>query len=117
VIIPLDKSTDRNEDVTYTPSISILRQGQFTQLTLNNNIRKGKFLFGGGLRLVEGYSYRDALLLNMGVDTGELMFFYNYDVTISQLGPTTGGAHEISVVIKINNKTSEKKITVPSCSF
>jgi hypothetical protein len=53
----------------------------------------------------------------MGVDTGELMFFYNYDVTISQLGPTTGGAHEISVVIKINNKTSEKKITVPSCSF
>lgn len=105
------------DNVIYSPSFSILRQGEFTELTLNNNIRKGSFLFGGGLKLVEGFSYRNALIFNFGVDTDELQFFYSYDFTVSELGPNTGGAHEITTVIKVNNRTRRDKITVPSCSF
>lgn len=105
------------EEVIYNPSFSLLRQGEFTQLTLNNNIKKGDFLFGAGLNLVEGNTFRDALIFNFGINTGELIFFYSYDVTISHLGPTTGGAHEITTVIKIDALERKNKITVPACSF
>ena len=99
------------------PSFSLLRQGQFTQLTVNNNIKTDKFLFGGGFRLVEGYSYRDAIIMNFGVDTGELLFFYSYDFTVSPLGPNTGGSHEITTIIKVDNRRDRNKVTVPSCAF
>ena len=104
-------------NLTYIPSFSLLRQGQFTQLTVNNNVKNGNFLFGSGFRLVEGYSYRDAIIMNFGVDTGELLFFYSYDFTVSPLGPNTGGAHEITTIIKVDNRRVRNKITVPSCAL
>jgi type IX secretion system PorP/SprF family membrane protein len=115
--IPLDRSTDRRENIIYMPAISMVKQGEFLELTLNNNVKKGNFLIGAGFRFVEGYSYRDALIVNFGVDTGELLFFYGYDVTVSPLGPTTGGAHEITTVIKVNSRYRRDKIEVPSCAF
>ncbi len=115
--IHLDKSTDRRKNVIYMPSIALLHQGEFTELTFNNNVKSGKFLIGGGFRLVEGYSYRDAIIINFGVDTGELVFHYGYDLTTSQLGPGTGGAHEISTIIRVNNRAKKNKIVVPTCSF
>lgn len=115
--ISLDRSTDRRENIIYMPAISMVKQGEFLELTLNNNVKKGDFLIGAGFRFVEGYSYRDALILNFGVDTGELLFFYGYDITVSPLGPTTGGAHEITTVIKVSNKYRRNKIEVPSCAF
>jgi len=105
------------KDFSYMPSFSLLRQGEFTQLTVNNNLRTNKFLIGGGFRLVQGYSYRDAIILNFGVDADKLLFFYSYDFTISPLGPNTGGAHEITTIIRIENRKHKNKIIVPSCSF
>lgn len=106
-----------DDNIVYSPSFSILRQGEFTELTLNNNIKKGSFLFGGGVKLVEGFSYRNALIFNFGVDTKDLQFFYSYDFTISELGPNTGGAHEISTIIKISDRYRRDKIEIPSCAF
>lgn len=115
--IEVNRTSYVRESITYMPSFSLLRQGESTELTLNNNIKKGGFLFGAGLRLVEGYSYRDAIILNFGVDTNDLIFFYGYDFTVSPLGPNTGGAHEITTIIKINDRRPKNKITVPSCAF
>lgn len=105
------------DNIIYSPSFSILRQGEFTELTLNNNIKNNSFLFGGGVKLVEGFSYRNALIFNFGVDTKDLQFFYSYDFTISELGPNTGGAHEISTIIKISDRYKRDKIEIPSCAF
>jgi type IX secretion system PorP/SprF family membrane protein len=115
--IEKNKNSYFRQPLTYMPSFSLLRQGEFTQLTINNNIKKDNFLFGGGFRLVEGYSYRDAIILNFGVDTGELLFFYSYDFTVSPLGPNTGGSHEITTIIKVESRRDRNKITVPSCAF
>jgi len=115
--IEVNKYAYVEEHLVYMPSFSLVRQGEFTELTVNNNIKKGKFLFGGGFRLVEGYSYRDAIIFNFGVDTGDLVFYYGYDFTVSSLGPNTGGAHEITAVIKINQRPQKNKIIVPSCVF
>jgi type IX secretion system PorP/SprF family membrane protein len=106
-----------SNSITYMPSFSFLKQGEFSQLTVSNNVNLGKFLFGAGFRFVEGYSYRDALIFSFGVDTGDLVFHYSYDLTTSQIGPGTGGAHEISTIIRVNNKVKNNKVSVPSCSF
>jgi hypothetical protein len=96
-----------SNSITYMPSFSFLKQGEFSQLTVSNNVNLGKFLFGAGFRFVEGYSYRDALIFSFGVDTGDLVFHYS----------GTGGAHEISTIIRVNNKVKNNKVSVPSCSF
>jgi type IX secretion system PorP/SprF family membrane protein len=111
------KTTFGQSDIIYMPSFALSHQGEATELTLNNNVKKGNFLVGAGFRLVEGYSYRDALIVNFGVDTGELVFFYGYDLTVSPFGPSTGGAHEITTIIKVQNRQQRNKITVPSCAF
>lgn len=112
-----DKSTDRKKNIIYMPSFSFLQQGTATQLTVNNNVKTGNFLVGGGFRFVEGYSFRDALIFNFGVDTGELVFHYSFDLTTSQLGPNTGGSHEISTIIKIKERPRKKSYTQPPCTY
>jgi len=104
-------------NVTYMPSFSFLKQGEFSQLTVNNNINLDKFLFGAGFRFVEGYSYRDAIIFNFGVDTGDLVFHYSYDLTTSQLGPGSGGAHEISTIIRVRQRERKSSITPPPCTY
>jgi len=113
----INETRNKLKSIYYVPSFLLLRQGEFTELTLNNNIRNGKFLGGIGLRLVEGYDYRDALIFNIGVDTKDLMFFYSYDFTISSLGPISGGAHELSVLIKIKERPKKKVHISPPCAF
>lgn len=115
--IHVRRTSYSRERLVYMPSFSLLRQGEFTQLTVNNNIKKDKLLIGGGFRIVEGYSYRDAIILNFGVDTESLIFYYGYDFTVSPLGPNTGGAHEITTIIKIDRKKNRNKIVIPSCAF
>lgn len=115
--ILVDKSTDRIKNVIYMPSFSLLLQGESSQITINNNIKSGNFLIGGGIRIVEGYSYMDAVIFNFGVDTGELIFYYSYDLTTSQLGPGGGGAHEISTVIKIKERQRKNNYSVPECAY
>lgn len=117
VNIEINKSFYPKVKTLYMPSFSLLRQGEFTELTVNNNIKNGNFLFGVGFKLFEGYSHRNALITNFGVDTGRLVFCYAYDLTVSELGPNTGGSHEISTIIRINQKSNKKKPIVPSCTF
>jgi len=115
--IHLDQSTDRRKNVIYMPSFSYLSQGEASQLTVNNNVKSGKFLIGAGFRFVEGYSYRDAVIFNFGVDTGDLVFHYGYDLTTSQLGPGSGGAHEITTIIKVNQRQKRNNYGVPPCTY
>lgn len=113
----IKESRNKIHRIYYTPSVMLTRQGEFTELTVNNNIRNGKLLFGGGFRLVEGYDYRDAAILNLGVDTNNLLFFYSYDITISSLGPNTGGSHEVSVVIRIKERQKKEQFSTIPCAF
>jgi len=115
--IHLDQSTDRRKNVIYIPSFSYLSQGESSQLTVNNNVKSGKFLVGAGFRFVEGYSYRDAVIFNFGVDTGDLVFHYGYDLTTSQLGPGSGGAHEITTIIRVSERQRRNNFTVPQCTY
>ena len=115
--ISKNKYAYSRKNITYMPSFSFLKQGESSQLTVNNNVNLDKFLFGAGFRFVEGYSYRDALIFNFGVDTGDLVFHYSYDLTTSPLGPGSGGAHEISTIIRVRQRDRRGNITTPPCTY
>jgi len=117
LITEVNKSSYPKDKVFYIPSFSFTRQGEFTELTVNNNFKNRNLLVGVGFRLVDGYSYRDAFIVNFGVDTDTITFLYGYDFTISPIGPSNGGAHEITTIIKVNRPQPKKRVVIPPCTF
>jgi hypothetical protein len=64
-----------------------------------------------------GNSYRDSFITTLGVKTDFINFGYSYDITISELTPSTGGSHEISMVINfpcVRRKVKFRSVACPS---
>lgn len=61
----------------------------------------------------------EAIILMLGVRTGEWRFAYSYDITLSQLWGNTGGAHELSLVYEKPRKKKRRWRfrTVPCPTF
>ena len=49
----------------------------------------------------------DALIAIVGIETDIMRFGYSYDITISELTPATGGAHELSTTMKFDCKSKK----------
>ena len=48
-----------------------------------------------------GFNNSDAVILLLGYDLEKYKIGYSYDLTVSQLGLSSGGAHEISLQIQL----------------
>ena len=55
---------------------------------------------------------KDALIAVLGIETDIMRFGYSFDITISDLTPATGGAHELSMTLKFDCKPEKN----PRCS-
>ncbi|WP_245706128.1 type IX secretion system membrane protein PorP/SprF [Catalinimonas alkaloidigena] len=90
-------------EVSFSPALLYMAQGKFDQLNLGMYLTYEPFVIGGWYRGLpikqyeQGLQNNEALILLLGLNTQGLSIGYSYDVTISTLGFTTGGAHEISV--------------------
>lgn len=54
--------------------------------------------------------HQDALVLSLGMYFKKLTLGYSYDFTISELGTSTGGAHEISAVYEFSSKPAGRNV-------
>ena len=97
----------RQQERSLTPTFQYKRQDVFRQLDLGLYLTLEPIIFGTWYRglpnkNIEGYKQSDALIFLLGfVKKGEsdkLNMGYSYDVTISELGTQSGGAHEFSLV-------------------
>lgn len=79
-------------------------QGGFNQLEF------GTYWFLNPLEL--GLWYRafsqDAVIFIAGVSLGSLKMAYSYDMTLSDLAGYSGGSHEISLIIQLNDRFTSK---------
>ena len=72
------------------------RQGEFQQLNLGTYVSKGPLVGGVWHRGFFSEDTQRRLDCVVGVETALMRFGYSYDITISDLTPATGGAHELT---------------------
>lgn len=95
---------NEEREVSITPALNFKHQGPFNQLDAGVYLTYDPLTFGFWYRGIpirpyEGASLNnDALIFLLGLRIQDLRVGYSYDLTISRLGTSTGGAHEISLV-------------------
>jgi type IX secretion system PorP/SprF family membrane protein len=114
-VIPIEKKS-RDADAKISPNLLYRRQGEFQQLNLGLYVSKGPLVAGVWFRgLMFGQTYRDAFIATIGIQTDVVRIGYSYDVTISELTPSTGGSHEVSLGINFECRQKRKKMRTIAC--
>ncbi len=107
-VIPIDKRR-RNSDAKLSPNILYQRQGEFQQINLGLYVSKGPLV--GGV----WYRFDDSFIALVGIQTDVIRFGYSYDVTVSQLTPSSGGSHELTMTIQFDCKPQRTKFRTINC--
>ena len=114
-VIPIEKKK-RDGDAKLSPNVLYRRQGEFQQLNLGLYVNKGPLVAGLWFRgLLFGEKYRDSFIATIGIQTDVVRFGYSYDVTISELTPSTGGSHEVSLGINFECRKKKTKFRTIAC--
>lgn len=93
--IPVVKSKSHPEKaVSFSPNILIMKQQHFTQVNAGFYLNKGPLVTGVWFRQTAPNS--DALILLLGVRSGDFRFGYSYDITVSKARAAAMGSHEVS---------------------
>lgn len=113
-----------------TPTFQYRHQGQFDQMDLGvyytfEPIIIGTWYRGIPFRNVNGIINNESVVLLIGFtkkgDKDILNIGYSYDYTISKLGPSSGGAHEFSIVYSWSTRDPRKppkdKLFIPCPDF
>jgi type IX secretion system PorP/SprF family membrane protein len=90
-----------------SPNVLLLKQGDQGQINVGAYYSMGLVFAGGWYR--HAFGNPDAAIAMVGVQYDVLKIGYSYDFTVSGLTASTGGAHEISLVINLDNSESLKK--------
>lgn len=93
--------------VAVSPNVLYTQQGQFKQLNGGTFFRFGHFISGVHYRYNFGYS--DAVILLLGGQKGIMQVGYSYDITLQELAGHSGGAHELSVMINLDESENKKR--------
>jgi len=97
-------------EYTLSPNVLYTRQGEFSQLNM------GLYLHTGVITAGVWYRTTDAIILLFGVKTSKYTIGYSFDMTISRLTMGTGGAHELSFVVKLPTRTPRIKYKQIPCA-
>ncbi len=89
-----------------SPNILFLKQGDQGQINVGAYYSMGLVFAGGWYR--HAFGNPDAAIAMVGVSYDIFKIGYSYDFTLSSLAPT-GGAHEISVVLNLENSERLRK--------
>lgn len=99
----LRSPTRFNPNETYiSPIIVYAQQGGTGQINGGLYLGTGQFVLGAYYR--HANTNPDAAGLSAAVKVGNLKFGYAYDFTVSNLGISTGGSHEIGMTLAIEYK-------------
>lgn len=105
----------RDRTASIAPSFVYKQQGNFDQLDLGTYFYYDPVVIGLWYRgipiqqnLKDNISH-DAVVVVLGFQLQSIELSYSYDVTVSELGPISGGAHEVSLKFKIELATQVRK--------
>ena len=121
-----DDITPRRKERSITPTAQYKAQGNFDQLDLGVHATFEPIVFGINYRGLpvkkfEGFSNNESLVLLLGVKTNGFNIGYSYDLTISDLGTSSGGAHEFTLsynfCFRDPRKPAKNVMQIPCPSF
>lgn len=100
---PLSTAANSGRELIATPAFLYKQQGKFSQLDLGAYFTYSPLTLGLWYRGIPINKYNttrashDALVALAGFRFDSFSFGYSYDMTVSSLGASSGGAHEISI--------------------
>ena len=97
---------NRTLSINISPSISLVRQGPFSQLNGGATIDAELLTFGLHYRMSSGKS--EALIASIGFRTNQLRLGYSFDYTVSGF-PANGGTHEVGIVYHLDDGDTESR--------
>ncbi len=128
VRIPLYKGPQKRERISsIAPSFIYKQQGAYDQLDLGVQFNYNPVMVGFWYRgipvqqNVRDNLSQDAIVFLFALKFEKYDIGYSYDMTVSELGPTTGGSHEISLIYQLDlkraPKTKRKEKYIPCPTF
>ena len=117
---PIKKNIKKEVLASISPNFLFRKQAEFTQINTGLFVNKGP-LFGGVwyrgkfTKQADQNIDKDALIAVVGIETDIMRFGYSFDITISDLTPATGGAHELSMTLKFDCKAKKGKFRKIPC--
>jgi type IX secretion system PorP/SprF family membrane protein len=127
VRIPLYHGMQKRERIAaLAPSFVYKNQGNFDQLDVGTYFLYEPVVVGlwyRGLPIkqnVKDNISQDAVVVIIGFQLPKVEISYSYDLTISELGPIAGGAHEIALKYHLSTvhiKTKKKERFIPCPTF
>ncbi len=99
---------------SFAPSFVYKMQGRFRQLDIGTNVIFDPVMVGlwyRGIPASKNYSEKmsqDALIFILGLNLQYVEVGYSYDFTVSDIGPQSGGSHEVSVTLLLPELQSSK---------
>lgn len=107
-----DNQKDKREGHTgaITPIMYYSRQGIYQQLDMGVNFYKAPVLLGAFYRAIPLINNNNsALVLQTGFNYNTFTFLYSYDMGIGQFARVSGGAHEISLLLRTGQTKQTKR--------
>lgn len=101
------------EDPMLSPNFVYQNQRNLQQFNYGLYFNKFPIIFGAWYR--NSTINSDALSFLVGIQAETVKIGYSYDITVSKLDYTTGGAHEVSCGIKLPCRPVVKKIRPINC--
>lgn len=115
---PSSGAGNADKEFTLTPAFLYKKQGQFSQLDMGAYVTYSPLTVGLWYRgiplkkVITSFPNQDAVAALVGFRFENFSVGYSYDLTISGLGSSSGGSHEISVSYQLerfDNETSPYK--------
>jgi type IX secretion system PorP/SprF family membrane protein len=128
VRIPLYRGAFKRERIpVLSPSFVYKHQGNFEQLDVGAYLLYDPIIFGLWFRGIpvlnnaQNNPRRDAAVVILGFQLNRFEVVYSYDFTISELGPVSGGAHEVALKyrfeIALHDKSKKRERFIPCPTY
>ncbi|CAN5261540.1 hypothetical protein BH09BAC3_BH09BAC3_22870 [soil metagenome] len=128
VRIPLTSGPFHKEHTAVlSPSFVYKKQGKFDQLDVGAYFLYDPIVLGVWYRgipiqqNVKDNISQDAAVVILGFQLPKVEIMYSYDFTVSELGPVSGGTHEIALKYKLaidmNSRTKKREKFIPCPTF
>jgi type IX secretion system PorP/SprF family membrane protein len=121
------RAAGAGRELIATPAFNFKKQGKFSQLDIGTYFTYEPITLGAWYRglpikmLGSTTANNDALIVLLGYRMDAFSIGYSYDATISKLGFSTGGAHELSISYQLDafepepkrNRRKKKELSCP----
>ena len=111
--ITFQKNNKYKKTTFLSPNLLFIKQQNFYQLNVGSYFQYESAL--AGIYFRHTFTNSDAVILMAGFQKGILQLAYSFDWTVSRLGISAGAAHEVSLVLNLENKQKQYQRQYNDC--